>query len=90
MSVTADYNNKGKEMGEKVIKMIYLFQLYYFFLLYVQVIRTPETSDETFSALESFGKAVGKTTVQCKVTSTFSNYSLFFSSLSLQNCLYLE
>ncbi|KAK3769747.1 hypothetical protein RRG08_062087 [Elysia crispata] len=37
----------------------------------VEVIRTPETSDETFSALESFGKAVGKTTVQCKDTPGF-------------------
>ncbi|GFO18586.1 hydroxyacyl-coenzyme a dehydrogenase, mitochondrial-like [Plakobranchus ocellatus] len=37
----------------------------------VEVIRIPETSDETYSALEAFGKAVGKTTVQCKDTPGF-------------------
>ncbi|BFZ02770.1 hypothetical protein BsWGS_05809 [Bradybaena similaris] len=37
----------------------------------VEVIRIPETSDETFTALESFGKALGKKTVQCKDTPGF-------------------
>ena len=32
-----------------------------------QVIRIPETSDETFNSLLEFGAAVGKTTVNCKV-----------------------
>lgn len=32
----------------------------------VEVIRIPETSEETYNALEAFGKAVGKKTVQCK------------------------
>jgi 3-hydroxyacyl-CoA dehydrogenase len=33
----------------------------------VQVIKTPETSQETFQALLNFGKAVGKATVEAKV-----------------------
>uniref|UniRef100_A0A0B6Z3I2 3-hydroxyacyl-CoA dehydrogenase n=1 Tax=Arion vulgaris TaxID=1028688 RepID=A0A0B6Z3I2_9EUPU len=37
----------------------------------VEVIRIPETSDETFTALETFGKTVGKKTVQCKDTPGF-------------------
>lgn len=37
----------------------------------VEVIRIPETTDDTFTALESFGKAVGKVTVQCKDTPGF-------------------
>eukprot|EP00043_Microstomoeca_roanoka_P000997 m.30384 g.30384 ORF g.30384 m.30384 type:complete len:303 (-) comp10604_c0_seq1:302-1210(-) len=37
----------------------------------VEVIRTPETSDETFNALKAFGEAVGKTVVQCKDTPGF-------------------
>ncbi|XP_059145167.1 hydroxyacyl-coenzyme A dehydrogenase, mitochondrial-like [Physella acuta] len=37
----------------------------------LEVIRIPETSDETYNALEAFGKALGKTTVQCKDTPGF-------------------
>lgn len=37
----------------------------------VEVIRIPETSDETYNALEAFGQAVGKKTVQCKDTPGF-------------------
>lgn len=37
----------------------------------VEVIRIPETTDETYKALEDFGKAVGKTTVECKDTPGF-------------------
>lgn len=37
----------------------------------VEVIRIPETSNATYNALEAFGKAVGKTTVQCKDTPGF-------------------
>jgi len=37
----------------------------------VEVIRTDQTSDETYNALEAFGKAVGKKTVQCKDTPGF-------------------
>jgi len=37
----------------------------------VEVIRINETSDATFKALEDFGKAVGKVTVQCKDTPGF-------------------
>ncbi|CAG5129938.1 unnamed protein product [Candidula unifasciata] len=37
----------------------------------VEIIRLPETTDETFTALESFGKALGKKTVQCKDTPGF-------------------
>ncbi|VDN02913.1 unnamed protein product [Thelazia callipaeda] len=36
-----------------------------------EVIRVAETSDETFSALQAFGKAIGKTTVACKDTPGF-------------------
>jgi len=37
----------------------------------VEVIRIKETSDATYKALEDFGKAVGKVTVQCKDTPGF-------------------
>ncbi|KAL4240516.1 hypothetical protein ACF0H5_001307 [Mactra antiquata] len=37
----------------------------------VEVIRIPETSDETFNSLLSFGKAMGKVTVNCKDTPGF-------------------
>ncbi|KAK2164110.1 hypothetical protein LSH36_68g01035 [Paralvinella palmiformis] len=37
----------------------------------VEVIRTPETSDTTFSTLAEFGKAMGKTTVEAKDTPGF-------------------
>ena len=37
------------------------------FFVNFQVIRIPETSDETFNNLLAFGKAMGKTTVNCKV-----------------------
>lgn len=37
----------------------------------LEVIRIPETSDETFNALLAFGKAMGKVTVNCKDTPGF-------------------
>jgi len=37
----------------------------------LEVIRIPETSDETFNSLLEFGAAVGKTTVNCKDTPGF-------------------
>ncbi|XP_013073468.2 hydroxyacyl-coenzyme A dehydrogenase, mitochondrial-like isoform X1 [Biomphalaria glabrata] len=37
----------------------------------LEVIRIPETSDETYNLLDAFGKALGKTTVQCKDTPGF-------------------
>jgi len=37
----------------------------------VEVVRTPQTSDETFNTLLSFGKAVGKEVVACKDTPGF-------------------
>lgn len=37
----------------------------------VEVIKIPETTDETFQSLVDFGKAVGKTTVDCKDTPGF-------------------
>lgn len=37
----------------------------------VEVIRISETTDESYNALEAFGKAVGKTTVECKDTPGF-------------------
>lgn len=37
----------------------------------LEVIRIPETSDETFNTLLAFGKALGKTTVNCKDTPGF-------------------
>ncbi|XP_013389286.1 hydroxyacyl-coenzyme A dehydrogenase, mitochondrial [Lingula anatina] len=37
----------------------------------VEVIRIPETSDDTFKSLVAFGQAVGKTTVECKDTPGF-------------------
>jgi 3-hydroxyacyl-CoA dehydrogenase len=33
----------------------------------LEVIRTSSTSDETFQTMLNFGKALGKTTVSCKV-----------------------
>ncbi|XP_060592406.1 hydroxyacyl-coenzyme A dehydrogenase, mitochondrial-like [Ruditapes philippinarum] len=37
----------------------------------LEVIRIPETSDDTFNALLAFGKAMGKVTVNCKDTPGF-------------------
>lgn len=37
----------------------------------LEVIRIPETTDATYKSLEAFGKALGKTTVQCKDTPGF-------------------
>jgi len=37
----------------------------------VEVIKAPETSDETFNKLESWGKSLGKTTVSCQDTPGF-------------------
>lgn len=42
----------------------------------LEVIRISGTSDETFQTLLTFGKALGKTTVSCKV-----NFTLFQSSI---------
>lgn len=45
----------------------------------LEVIRTSSTSDETFQTLLNFGKALGKTTVSCKVCLAFySNKSISF------------
>ena len=35
--------------------------------LLLQVVKTADTSDQTFESLMNFGKAVGKTPVACKV-----------------------
>merc|ERR1711992_204818 len=37
----------------------------------LEVVRIPETSDETFNAMVAWGKAVGKVTVDCKDTPGF-------------------
>jgi len=37
----------------------------------VEVVRIPETTDDTFNALVDFGQAMGKTTVDCKDTPGF-------------------
>ena len=37
----------------------------------LEVIRTPQTSDDTFNSLLAFGKSVGKVTVNCKDTPGF-------------------
>jgi len=37
----------------------------------VEIIRTDQTSDDTFDKLTAFGKGVGKTTVKCKDTAGF-------------------
>jgi 3-hydroxyacyl-CoA dehydrogenase len=37
----------------------------------LEVIRTASTSEETFETLLNFGKALGKTTVSCKVCLIF-------------------
>lgn len=42
----------------------------------LEVIRISATTDETFQTLLDFGKALGKTTVSCKVCS-ISNVYLF-------------
>jgi 3-hydroxyacyl-CoA dehydrogenase len=39
--------------------------------LFVKVIRTPETSDETYKKMMNWGKAIGKTTITCKDTPGF-------------------
>ena len=36
-------------------------------MICLQVVRTADTSDETFEALLAFGKAMKKVTVSCKV-----------------------
>ena len=54
---------------------------------FLQVIRIPSTSDDTFNKLLDFGQAMGKTTVQCKVMSfmwlyyikVFAQYMKIFS-----------
>lgn len=46
----------------------------------LEVVRIPATSDATFNALIEFGKAIGKTTVSCKVRVkiiTSRNWQLF-------------
>jgi len=37
----------------------------------LEIVRIPETSDETFAAIESWGRDIGKVTVQCKDTPGF-------------------
>lgn len=37
----------------------------------VEVVRTPDTSEDTFQTLQAWGKALGKTTVACKDTPGF-------------------
>ena len=37
----------------------------------LEVIRLPDTSDETYATLLAFGKSIGKTTVECKDTPGF-------------------
>ena len=37
----------------------------------LEVIRIPETSDETYEAMNAWGKALGKVTVSCKDTPGF-------------------
>lgn len=39
--------------------------------LFVKVIRTPETSDDTHKMMVTWGKAIGKTTITCKDTPGF-------------------
>ncbi len=40
-------------------------------IFYTQVVRIPETSDETFNAMMNWGKAMKKTCVSCKDTPGF-------------------
>lgn len=37
-------------------------------LIFYQVVRIPETSDESYKALLDFGRALGKTVVEAKVS----------------------
>jgi len=39
--------------------------------LFVKVIRIPETSDDTYKRMMTWGKAIGKTTITCKDTPGF-------------------
>jgi 3-hydroxyacyl-CoA dehydrogenase len=39
--------------------------------LFLKVIRTPESSHETYEKLIAWGKAIGKTTITCKDTPGF-------------------
>ncbi|CAG0893862.1 unnamed protein product [Cyprideis torosa] len=48
----------------------------------LEVVRTPDTSDETFESLLAFGKALGKTTVKCKDTPGFIVNRLLIPYLS--------
>lgn len=41
-----------------------------------QVIRIPETTDSVFNSLLEYGAAVGKTTVDCKVSKFFFGIDL--------------
>ena len=45
-----------------------------------QVVKIPETSSETFDSLVQFGKAMGKTTVECKVWCRLLLLTLYYSS----------
>jgi 3-hydroxyacyl-CoA dehydrogenase len=39
--------------------------------LFVKVIRTPHTSDDTYQKMMAWGKTIGKTTITCKDTPGF-------------------
>jgi hypothetical protein len=45
----------------------------------LEVIRTSSTSDETFQTMLNFGKALGKTTVSCKVCYSISHFPIYSS-----------
>lgn len=45
--------------------------LLYLLAFFLQVIRTNETSDETYQKMMAWGKAIGKVTITCKDTPGF-------------------
>ena len=51
----------------------------------LEVIRIAATSDETFQTLLQFGKALGKTTVSCKVISSSCSSSVIRSVFVLKD-----
>lgn len=51
--------------------------------LHLQVVRGPQTSESTFKALVNFGQALGKTTVDCKVTTNPPLIVIYLHILSL-------
>ena len=55
----------------------------------LEVIRIPQTSDETFASMTAWGKAIGKYTVTCKDTNGFIVNALLGPYISVAEISYL-